>query len=346
MPIVPNAVEQFMFFTLNQGPGVTLDLWGGPAFQVVLAAIRLNVFETLDQRPCSPEELATAIHADPRGMKILLDTLATLGYVQKSGNRFSNAAMTSKWLVDSGSINFSPYFQFWGEVLHKLWSNVEDSFRGGNVPINLYDWIEDQPEASRYFQEGMIAIAKYVADYIAKILALPHSAKRLLDIGGGHATYSLAILKAYQQLEAVIFDSPQALVTGRENVTAAQLQDRVTFQEGSFLTEELGSNYDVALVFNIIHGFLPEANIELFQKTARALSPGGMIAIAEQLPDSAPLPMMKTVGQILSASYFHLLGGQIYSYDEIASWLRAAGFKDMRRKNILKAGSTLILATV
>jgi ubiquinone/menaquinone biosynthesis C-methylase UbiE len=248
--------------------------------------------------------------------------------------------------VESGAINFAPYYQFWGVALNKLWGNIEESFRSGTAPVNMYEWIEDQPEASRYFQEGMIAIAKYVADDIAKMLIVPPTAKRLLDVGGGHATYSLSILKAYPQLEAVIFDSPQALVTGRENVEAAQMQDRVTFQEGNFVTEELGSGYDVALLFNIIHGFLPEANNDLFKKTARALNPGGVIAIVEQLPDSAPLPVMKTVGQILSASFFHLLGGQIYTYDEIVGWLQKAGFKAARRKNILKGGSTLIMATL
>ncbi len=346
MPIVPNAVEQFIFLTLNQGPGVTFDLWGGPAFHIVLAAIRLNVFETLDQRTCTPEELAAALDADARGIRILLDALTPLGYVQQTGTRFRNSPMTSKWLVNSGQINFSPYYQFWGEVLDKLWGNVEESFRSGDAPVNMYEWIENQPDASRYFQQGMIAIAQYVADDIARMLALPTSAKRLLDIGGGHATYSLALLHQHPQLEATIFDSPQALVTGRENVAAAHLQDRVTFQEGSFLTEELGSGYDVALVFNIIHGFKPDANIDLFQKTARALNPGGMIAIVEQLPDSAPLPIMKTIGQLLSASYFHVLGGQIYPYEDIADWLQTAGFKDVRRKNLIKAGSSLIMATI
>ena len=41
---------------------------------------------------------------------------------------------------------------------------LEESLRTGQPPVNLYTWIEDQPETSRFFQEGMIAITRYVKD--------------------------------------------------------------------------------------------------------------------------------------------------------------------------------------
>ncbi|HLV35669.1 MAG TPA: methyltransferase [Spirillospora sp.] len=344
MPLAPNFFERAIFLTFNQGPGVTLDLWGGPAFRIVLAAIRLNIFETLTANPLTANDLAQRLNLDLRGARILLDTLTALGYLKEEGDQFANSAMTHKWLTDSGDINFSPYFRFWGDVLEKLWPWLEESFRSGQPPVHLYQWIEGQPETSRHFQEGMIAIARYVGVSVARALPLPPDARRVLDIGGGHAAYSIALCRQHPQLTAVVFDSPQALVTGQRLIVAENMAGQVSVQAGDLMVDDLGTGYDAALLFNIIHGFLPDQNLALLQKAARALNPGGMIAILEQLPDSAPLPLANALAHILSVSYFHLLGGQIYPYEEIAGWLHASGFSNVRRKNLLRGGSTLITA--
>ncbi len=50
MPMTPNFIERTVFLTLNQGPGPMLDLWGGPAFWSVQAALKLDLFEALAVR--------------------------------------------------------------------------------------------------------------------------------------------------------------------------------------------------------------------------------------------------------------------------------------------------------
>jgi len=119
---------------------------------------------------------------------------------------------------------------------------------------------------------------------------------------------------------------------------------RIMTQAGNFVTDDLGIGYDVALLFNIIHGFTPAENLKLFRKIKATLNPGGQLIILEQLAGAVPLPLMNTVVQILSVSFFHLLEGQVYTFEEISGWLHGAGFSNIRRKNILKAGSTLIRA--
>jgi hypothetical protein len=39
-------------------------------------------------------------------------------------------------------------------------------------------------------------------------------------------------------------------------------------------------------------------------------------------------------------SYFHLLDGRVYAYEDIAGRLKAAGFHNMRQKKLLKAPGT------
>jgi hypothetical protein len=342
MPLTPNLLERLTFLTLNQGPGPTLDLWGGPAFQIVLAAIRLNLFETLKAQPLTVAELSQQLQTDPRATQILLDTLVSLKYLSQKDGCYSLTTMSRKWLIDEGTINFSAYFQFWGAMMEHFMPHLAMSIRSGQPPVDVYQWLEEQPEVSRYFQEGMVAITRWIKADVVKQLTLPDKAQRLLDIGGGHALYSIALCQKYPQLSAVIFDGEQALTVGREQIKAESMTERVTTQVGNFLTDDLGTGYDVVLLFNIVHGFTLEANLELFRKIKTALNPGGQLIILEQLAGVAPLPMMDSVVQILSMSFFHLLGGQVYTFADISGWLREAGFSSVQRKNILKAGSALI----
>ena len=255
--------------------------------------------------------------------------------------------MTMKWLLRSSAVNFAPYFRYWGVIIPKLMNDLEDAIKQGGAPRNMYEWIEHEPEVSRDFQEAMISLANFALGEVIGKLKLPESARRLLDVGGGHAMYSIALCQKHPQLSAVVFDSPQALTTGCVNIDRAGLADRVSVQTGNFFRDELGSGYDVALLFNIIHGCSPEQNVDLFRKAVRALNAGGQLIVLEQLAGKAPLPMGNTINGLLGLSYFHLLQGQLYSFDQVASWFREAGFNTVRRINLLKAaGSSLIIGTM
>ncbi len=336
MPLAPNWLERFVFLTLNQGPGSSLDMGAGPAFHIVLTATRLNLFEMLKAQLLTTTELSHQLQTDPRATQILLDTLIALKYIKQKENRYGPTPMTRKWLTSDGAINFSAYFQFWGAMMEQFMPRLEESLRRGKPPVKLYEWIEDQPEVSRYFQEGMIAITRYVKNDILKRLSLPADVRRLLDIGGGHAMYSVALCQKYPRLSAVRVDGAQALTVGRESIAAAGLAERVTVTEGNFLTDDPGTGYDATLLFNIVHGFTPERNLELFCKIKTTLNPGGQLIILEQLPGVTPLPVTNVIVQILSISFFHMLEGQVYAFEEISGWLREAGFSDIQRKNILK----------
>ncbi len=346
MPIVPNVLERLIFFGLNAGPGPLLDIFGAVAFRTVLAGVNLGVFDALHGGPLTSADLAQRIGANERGITVLLDTLIPLGYVTKKGHRYANTAMTRKWLVRRSPSSLADGYEYWGTVLQQLWDNLEESIRTGQPPTHLYDWIEMQPATSRAFQQWMVAIAHLNANEIIGKLKLPQTARHVLDIGGGHAMYSVALCQRYPRVTTTVIDSPEALKVAHETVTAAKMNDRITLHAGDFLHDDLGTDYDVVLLFNIVHGLDAPQNRVLVQKAADALVAGGRIAIVEQLADKAPGPTTRAVGQLLGLSYFHLLGGQIYKFDEVVSWLRMAGFTKPQRKNLLKSSSgSLVVAT-
>lgn len=345
MPIQPNFLERMLFYNFNAGPAPVLDIWSGIALRVVVAAMRLGVFEALADEPLKPEGLASKIAADPRGMHVLLPALAAIGYVREQNGEYVNTLMTTKWMLRRSG-NFGAGFEFWAVNLFELMDNLEDSFRTGQPPLNLYEWIENQPETSRSFQEWMMAIAAFAGDEILKHVPIPNGARRLLDIGGGHARYAMAFCRRYSKLSATVFDSPQALKAAEASLTATGMAGRVTLQTGNFLTDELGAGYDVALLFNIVHGFSDEQNRALVNKVVKALNPGGLLVIIEQLAGRAQTPTANAIKELFSVSYFHVLGGHIWDYEAVKGWLVAARCANVRRiDSPLLPGTSIIFGT-
>jgi 2-polyprenyl-3-methyl-5-hydroxy-6-metoxy-1,4-benzoquinol methylase len=339
VPITPNFIERSLFFGLNQGPGPMMDIWNAVAFRAVLAGVRLNIFETLDRAELAPKTLANQLNLEENGVHILLRTLHSLGYVEKHGETYSNSRMTNKWLVHSSGMDFSPGFHYWAAIL-PLFDNLEESLHTGESPVNLYEWFNDQPQAAQDFQDYMVPLAKYTLDEIIARLKLPDDAKKLLDIGGGHAMYSIALCQKHLSLSATVFDSREALKAGRENIADAGLERAIQVQEGNFFEDDLGSGYDIALLFNIIHGLTPEQNKDLLRKVAGALNPGGTAVILEQFESNLPLSMSQTVINILGLSYYHLLGGKVYTQEEVESWFQESGFGNIHRINLRKVPGT------
>jgi hypothetical protein len=147
-------------------------------------------------------------------------------------------------------------------------------------------------------------------------------------------------------LSATVFDWPQALEVAREVIAAEEMGDRVSLQEGDFWVNDLGANYDAALLFNIVHAYLPDKNVALLRKVAGALSPGGLVVILDQIAGKAPGPTAEAVARLNGLNLFNAIGGQTYAFDEIAGWLRAAGFTNPRRINLFRSpGQGLVLGT-
>ena len=59
------------------------------------------------------------------------------------------------------------------------------------------------------------------------------------------------------------------------------------------------------------------------------------------------MPISRAANNILGLSYYHLLGGKVYSYEQVESWFRAAGYSNLKRINLRKVpGNSLMIGEV
>ncbi|HEV8360046.1 MAG TPA: methyltransferase [Candidatus Thermoplasmatota archaeon] len=345
MPAPPSALERLAFAT-NAAPGLFLDLVGTGGLRAAHAGLKLGIFEALRDSPRSGEELAAALKLEPRALGAVLELLAATGYLQQAAGRYGNTALTTKWLLRGSPQNIGALVSFWQEIVFPFWDqHLLSTVREGAPPMTLYQWMDQHPGQWPIAQAWFRDAARLVAAEVVAKVPLDGSARRLLDVGGGHGEFSAAFCRAHAGLQATILDQPAALALTRDTLRAAGMEARITLQEGDFERGKLGVGYDAVLLFNVLHGLGPAQCQELLRKASEALITGGRVAILDNFRGRALGPATAAFVPLLGVVYLVALGGRVHDDDDVAAWLRDAGFEGVQRKELRNApGTSVVLA--
>ena len=348
MPVRPNVIDRVLLFNLNKGPAPILDLFGAASFEAVTIALEMGVFEVLVDQELSIPEVAFSLDTTEDGIHTLLTFLEAQGYVTEDDGRYRNTRMTKTWLTTASETNMAPWLTFWNELVFPFWDeHLEIAIREGDPPQTIYEWFDEDPERWTVAQRGFRSVASIIVDEVTTKVNVPDGATRVLDVGGGHGLYAIELCREHPGLSATIFDNPAALEAARTGIVKAGVDDRVEVSGGDYWIDDLGTGYDVAFVFNIIHAHDDEENKRLFERIGAALEPGGRIAILDQVAGSARTPVGKTGIGFVGLTYLATLGAEIHPYEDVVEWLRSAGFENVSQSAIRRAGpgNTLVQAT-
>jgi SAM-dependent methyltransferase len=122
-----------------------------------------------------------------------------------------------------------------------------------------------------------------------KIAAVLPKAGRILDLGSGHGLLSLALSMGSDRREIIGVDHDQARVRLAEGALARHdASPKPRFEVGdlekALATFASASLAGIAMI-DILHYLSPEGQAVLLREAARALEPGGILAVREVDPD-------------------------------------------------------------
>jgi predicted O-methyltransferase YrrM len=213
-------------------------------------------------------------------------------------------------------------------------ARMKEYVRSGE-PVRMHAEMSD--DEWDLYQRGTRSGATIATPEIVRRLRLPAGTRNLLDIGGAHGYYSVALCRRHPGLCATILDLPQAVAHAAPILAREGMGDRVRHRVGDALADDLGAEaYDMVLVFNLMQHFLAEQNCELTRRIARALRPGGIMVIGENIRSPRP----GAGGQIgaLADLYFAVTSeGGTRSFAELAGWQREAGLCPRRPLRLITA---------
>ncbi len=298
--------------------------------RILLTAAELNLFTYLAEKPSSAEELAEELDADLRGLTILLDVLAAMGLLAKHQNTYQTTPEAAPLLSDKSPRSVLPMILHAAHLWDR-WSGLTAIVKG-RAPSSPASETRDADELTAFIG-AMHAVGMPMAKKIAAAVQ-PGPARNLLDVGGASGTYTIAFLEAAPEMKATLFDRPAVIRMAGKRLAEANMADRVRLVAGDFYHDELPGGHDLALLSAIIHQNSPEENVELFRKVFRAMVPGGRIIIRDHVME--PNRTEPRDGAIFAVNMLvNTEGGSTYTYEEIRTWLEAAGFANVR---YLKAG--------
>lgn len=303
--------------------------------QVLLACVRTGLFEQLRDGPLTVARIADQTGLGTRGVEHLLAAATGLGLTERRrGGRFG-LGMLGAAMVDNPSVRAMlehhallyhdladpvPLFsgRRHGGALAGLWP-----YAGASRPGSLE--AEDVAAYTSLMAKSQAMVAEQVLD------ACPLGGVRtLLDIGGGSAAFAMAAAARWPDLDITVADLPAVASLARDRIEAAGLSARVRAVAADAATDPLPGGFDAVSLIRIVHDHDDDRALALLSSARRALDSGGLLLVAEPMSDA---PGAGALIESYFSVYLLAMGsGKPRTSGEIARLLRAAGFRDIRRR--------------
>ncbi len=311
--------------------------------QVLITCAELSVFEILDTDAHTAQQVAAALGVDPPALARLMNAAVALGFLEKRGDAYANGPAALACLAHHGPAYIGKLVKR-EAAFHERWTRLTKAIRTGHRPEeNARD--EQQPGWVRGFEMALRDAARPIAPVVAEALAPLIPARenvRVIDIGGGHGMYSIALAQRYPNVHAIVFDLPPVAEVAQEIVGEYDLGGRVTVQAGDFKADTLGQGFDLALLFGVLVSETPHDSLWLLRAVNAALAPGGHVVIRGQYlsPDRTG-PLEATLFDLQMLLFTE--EGQIHTTADVMSWLQEAGFAPAEKIQLPTGEMTTLL---
>jgi SAM-dependent methyltransferase len=326
--------------TTSLQPNITSDriqdtLYAFTRSQILFTAIDLDLFSHIADGADTLATLQARLNVNGRGLRMLLNGLVGIGFLHKTSQEtFSLPPDASRFLVKD-SHDYIGGMVHHCKRLYENWGMLNDAVESGQ-PVG---GAQSLAQLESYFAELVRGL--YVSNYptaqkLADLLGIggTHRHLQVLDVAGGSAVWTIAMLEKDPESRATVIDLPSVIHVAEEYVAQHGLQDRFDYLPGDLEEMEFPqARFDIAVMANICHALGPIATRRAFQKLAGTLKPGGRLAIVDFVPDdkrSRPgWPLIFAVNMLITTPE-----GDVFSQSEYRQWLLEAGFSQVSFREI------------
>lgn len=295
---------------------------------IMTVADEVGTFVELTAQPLTTEQLAQRLSVGARALGIHLGALAALGFVERHEGQWRATAATRTWLHPQAPGYQGPllYGYRQSQPLHtQLLATLRPEVKAEAHVSAAAEWERGELTPARaqgltaYMNAHSLAAAKAVGAQ-----PLFAEVRRLLDVGGGSAIFSIEIAKAQPDLRATVLEIATVCAEADRYIAAAGQTSRVRTQAVNMFTQPWPQGHDAHFLSNILHDWSDETCRMLVRKSFEALPAGGRIVLHEMLMHDdgcGPWPAA-------AFSLLMLLGtrGRQYSLPDLRGFLEPAGF--------------------
>lgn len=305
--------------------------------KILLTAFELGVFTALGNKSKTAAEIAKDLKTKERSTDRLMNALCAIGLLKKNKGRFLNTPLALRFLVKGRP----DYMAGLMHVVHLWdnWSTLTQAVRHGKSVLapslnkRAKKWVTP-------FIAAMHERARQQSGLVVSLLNLSGVSK-VLDVGGGSGEFAMAFVRAKKGISATVFDLPKVVPLTRNYIKQEKLSGKVKAISGDYLTDDLGSGFDLIFLSAIIHSNSPTQNRALIHKCARALNLKGQVVVQDFIMDkdrTHPVFGALFALNMLVATE----SGDTYTENEVKGWMKEAGLSHIERKDT-NFGTTLLI---
>lgn len=267
----------------NAGPQYLENLATGYWFsETLFTAVEMEIFNHLEPKGGTVEEIALALDADLGGMERFLQALCALGLLTHDGCRYYNTQVSSKYLV-AGKENYQGDSILWRKYLTTGWGTLAQCLKaGGRVNYGPPD--EEPGELKQRIKSYINAMDRVARTKVLELTpffdGLP-MAGNILDVGAGSGAVAAGFLQRFPDMRATLMDIPEVLEYTRQLMKASGLEDKTAFCPANIL-ESWPVNregFDLIILSNIVHAYAEQEISDILKKASDVLKPGGVMLI-------------------------------------------------------------------
>jgi hypothetical protein len=313
---------------------------GFMASKHLFAASELGVFEALGEGPVDLDGLAARTGLTRRTARITADAMVAIGLLERHGDRYANSPVTATFLSGATPADLRPLLRFWDRLSYPAWEDLAGALGRGRPAREIFE-IDD--ELVPLMSAGIAAATAAACRALPEAAGLP-PASRVLDIGGGTGSWSIALAAADPALTATVLEIADVARVARDQLRTTAYSDRIDVHVGDVLVDDLPRGFNAFLVANLVHYFTPEANRSILHRVRAAAEPGARLLLADFWTDpthTQPLPAALMAGEFA----IHVNDGDVYSVEEGTSWLRDTGWRYLDHRPLAGPMSVIVAET-
>ncbi|HKP64414.1 MAG TPA: methyltransferase [Polyangiales bacterium] len=307
------------------------------------AAARLSIADLLADGDKSLTELAEATNTHAPSLYRLLRALASIGIFRESsprhfastpvGDLMRSEAMRAACLLAHSSW----HDRAWAELFYSLktGSSAFEHVYGDK----LFNWLNQHPEENELFSQAMTA-GKLHHDAAIMSHYDFSGVRRVVDVGGGHGSLVISLLRRHAHLSAIIGDVAQVAAGAREQVRLAELQARCEVVTCDFFSS-VPAGGDLYMLSHVLHDWDDDTCIQILSNCRAAMHPQASLLVIESIV--APGDQADRVKWLDLEMLVLTPGGRERTAEEYARLLRCAGLRLNRtirthgRRDIIEA---------
>lgn len=250
---------------------------------VVFAAFDIDLFAPLINNKMTAQEVAAKLHLNHTTVKVMMECLAAFEILEQESDIFH--------LSEGYNQLFSQEYQEIKQTVcgsfgaARQWIEIANIARGIPLPVQVEkhmfstgDGLEEYLVSVRYFnRQHTVEVAEFLTNIIESRKYIT-----LMDLGGGHALYSLELAEKNPDLEITLVDLDKTVNISRELNKNDFRASRIRFISGDAtnLSPNIGQ-FDVIMINDLLHSFNHDYKTRILKNCLEHLNNNGIIIISK-----------------------------------------------------------------